>query len=36
MIALVGKAYSTVRVPEFCALMGKSEAEVRQSKLLVC
>ena len=36
VIALVGKAYSTVRVPEFCALMGKSEAEVRQSKSLVC
>ncbi len=33
VLRLVGKAYTTIKAPDLCALLGQSEEEVRQSEL---
>ncbi|XP_064388862.1 COP9 signalosome complex subunit 8-like [Halichondria panicea] len=30
LLILVGKAYTTIRVPDLCTLLGQSEAEIKQ------
>ena len=35
VLVLVGKSYTTIRVPDLCALLGQSESDVRQSKCTI-
>ncbi len=32
LLILVGKAYTTIRVPDLCTLLGQSEAKIKQSE----